>query len=73
MMGLATFIVRIARASIVDWTDPTSNLYGCQNCPICFSKFRAVFNNRPDVIQCDDCGFEQKAHKVNEDDQGAAS
>lgn len=47
-------------SSIVDVLSKTANMYGCEPCPKCGSKYRCVFNNKPDYIQCDDCGFQEK-------------
>ena len=50
----------MVESNVVDIYEPTANMYGCQPCPQCGSKYRAVFNEKPDTIQCDDCGFEEK-------------
>jgi DNA-directed RNA polymerase subunit RPC12/RpoP len=47
-------------SSIVDVNSPTANMYGCEPCPKCGSKFRCVFVSKPDLIQCDDCGHHEK-------------
>src|SRR5271157_3770645 len=47
-------------SSIVDVTSTTANIYGCEPCPKCKSAFRVVFNDKPDVIQCEDCTFEER-------------
>lgn len=49
-----------SRSSIVDVTSVSANIYGCEPCPNCHSKFRYIAN---DLIQCDDCGFEEKITK----------
>jgi predicted RNA-binding Zn-ribbon protein involved in translation (DUF1610 family) len=48
-------------SSVIDIYDLTANMYGCQPCPKCGDVHRCVFNEKPDVIQCDHCGFEEKA------------
>ena len=47
-------------SSIVDLNSPTANMYGCEPCPQCGSNYRCVFQNTPDQIDCDDCGFIEK-------------
>jgi len=47
-------------SNIVDLSDPTANMYGCQPCPKCKSKYRCVFQTNADEITCDDCGFKEK-------------
>lgn len=56
-------------SSVVDLYDPTANMYGCQPCPQCGSVYRCVSNDKPDYIQCDDCGTEEKIteHKQKEE------
>jgi len=36
-----------------------SNMYGFITCPKCGSKYRCAFVNKPGIVQCDDCGFEE--------------
>ena len=43
---------------------PTANMYGCEPCPKCGSKYRCVFNEKPNLIQCDDCGENEMATVV---------
>lgn len=48
----------LQRAQIVDWHDPTANLYGCHPCPRCGEvRDRAAFK-RPHgmIIECAACG-----------------
>jgi hypothetical protein len=47
-------------SSIVDIYSETANMYGCEPCPKCNSRFRCMFNDKPDIIQCDDCGYNEK-------------
>jgi ribosomal protein L37AE/L43A len=47
--------------NIVDIYSPTANMYGCEPCPKCGSKYRCVFNEKPGIIQCDHCGYDEKA------------
>lgn len=48
------------RSKVVDYYSPTANMYGCEPCPKCKSKYRCVFNDRPWVIKCE-CGYEEGA------------
>ena len=50
----------VPKSSIVDVTSVTANIYGCEPCPKCKSRYRVVLNNNPDFILCEDCGFEEK-------------
>ena len=53
--------LRVVRAnSECDLNAPNANMYGCQPCPKCGSKFRCRFNNAPQIISCDDCGHEER-------------
>lgn len=45
---------------------PTANMYGCEPCPKCGSKYRCVFAKTPDRIDCDDCGYVEKAESSNQ-------
>jgi len=45
-------------SNFVDCSSETANMYGCEPCPKCKSKFRCSFSA---VIVCDDCGFEEGA------------
>ena len=42
-----------------DPDNPLANMYGFVPCPKCGSAFRCAFNNKPGVVQCDECGFEE--------------
>lgn len=46
-------------SNVVDLGAPGANMYGCQPCPMCKERYRCVFNNKPGVIQCDDCGHHE--------------
>lgn len=50
----------MAKSGAVDMYSETANMYGCEPCPKCASLFRCVFNEKPDVIQCDACGFQER-------------
>lgn len=39
---------------------PTANIYGFEPCPKCGNVCRCAFNDKPGVIQCDGCGFEEE-------------
>jgi len=52
--------------SVVDLNSPTANMYGCEPCPKCGSHYRCVFNNKPEEIQCDDCGHHEKITETKE-------
>ena len=39
--------------------DEDCNMYGYTNCPECNSVYRCSFNNNPDMIECDNCQFEE--------------
>ena len=43
-------------SNIVDIYSPTANMYGCEPCPECGSKYRCVFAATSERIDCDDCG-----------------
>lgn len=60
--GRATH-VPTSPSSIVNVASMTANIYGCEPCPKCQSKYRIVTNDRRDTIQCDDCGFEESITK----------
>ena len=46
-------------SGIVDDNSPTANMYGCEPCPKCKSKYRVVMAATPNTIDCDDCGYRQ--------------
>jgi len=45
------------KSSVVNFDSPTANMYGCEPCPRCKSKYRCVFQATNKQIDCDDCGF----------------
>jgi hypothetical protein len=47
-------------SSMVNLRSPTANMYGCEPCPKCRNKYRCVFQDKPNIIQCDDCGFHEE-------------
>ena len=51
------------RSSVADVTSVTANIYGCEPCPQCESKFRVVYNDDPDNIHCEDCGWDEPITK----------
>jgi len=56
-----TYKVKTA-SNIIDYELETSNMYGCQPCPKCGSKFRWCQNDPiSKLILCDDCGYSEKA------------
>ena len=48
-----------SKSGVVDVTSTTANIYGCEPCPQCESKFRVVYNDEPDNIHCEDCGWDE--------------
>ncbi len=44
-------------SNVISYDSYTANMYGCEPCPKCKSKFRCVFAATPKQIDCDDCGF----------------
>jgi hypothetical protein len=50
----------MTKSTVVDPESPTANMYGCEPCPRCGSEYRCIFKNKPDLIQCDDCGYNEK-------------
>jgi len=55
-------------SSVVDWDSPTANIYGCQPCPKCDSKYRASYRESG-MIECDDCGLKQPYTFANPDEE----
>lgn len=53
-------------SSEVDYNSPTANMYGCEPCPKCGSKYRCVFQDKPTTIDCGDCGFQEEITKACE-------
>ena len=50
----------VSETGRIDTFSRTANMYGCEPCPKCGSKYRAPF--KPDgvlMIECDDCGFKE--------------
>lgn len=48
----------------IDTESPTANMYGCEPCPRCNSKYRAAFEMENSMrlrIECDDCGYKENA------------
>ena len=48
-------------SNIANLNSPTANMYGYEPCPKCKDQTRCIFNDKPGVIQCDRCGFEEVA------------
>ena len=55
-------------SNIIDLYSETANMYGCEPCPQCDSRFRCVFNDSPDTITCDDCGYKEPIAKNASED-----
>lgn len=55
-------------SNVVDVNSPTANMYGCEPCSKCGSRYRCVFNDHPNLIQCKDCGYDELAQSVNGDE-----
>lgn len=53
--------------NVVDFRSDTANMYGCEPCPKCKSKFRCVFGATPEQIDCDDCGYAEPIAKREEE------
>lgn len=53
------------QSNVVDANSKTANMYGCEPCPKCKSRFRYMFNDKPGIIQCDDCGHNEEAASVD--------
>ena len=47
-------------SNVVSFDSYTANMYGCEPCPKCGSKFRYVMADTPKQIDCDDCGFKER-------------
>ena len=61
-------MVQHCGSSVVDWDSPTANIYGCQPCPKCGSKYRASYRESG-MIECDDCGLKQPYTLANPDEE----
>lgn len=61
------------RSGIVDFQSPSANMYGCQPCPKCGSKFRASYKSgrSAGMVACDDCGHHEPAMWKDEEDDAA--
>lgn len=55
-------------SGMVDLSDETANMYGCQPCPKCNQTHRFVLSNDPNTVVCDDCGFTEKAVRPDDYD-----
>jgi len=55
-------------SSVIDLNSPTANMYGCEPCPKCKSKYRCMFNDKPGIIQCYDCGFDETATRYAQEE-----
>lgn len=49
-----------AKSSVIDDNSPTANMYGCEPCPKCKSRYRYVMAATPTTIDCDYCGFKEE-------------
>ncbi len=47
------------QSSVVGLGVEGANMYGCQPCPKCSSKYRFQLARKSSHIQCDDCGLEE--------------
>jgi hypothetical protein len=56
--------IKMKPSNVIDYNSPTANMYGCEPCPQCDSKYRCVFQANPDQIDCDNCGFKEKRAKL---------
>jgi len=53
-----------APSNVVNVNSPTANMYGCEPCPKCKSKYRCVFQDTSHRIDCDDCGFVEEITRI---------
>ena len=49
------------KSAVVDVCDMMANMYGCRPCPMCGDVYRCMFNDKPGIIQCQHCGYEEEA------------
>lgn len=50
------------KSNIIDYSHPTSNIYGCQPCPKCKDAYRAAYKRKGIlVIECVNCGHKENA------------
>lgn len=50
-----------AKTNVLDLSNGKANMYGCQPCPKCSSKYRVPYKRNGNlVIECD-CGFNEGA------------
>ena len=52
----------------IDTSSPTANMYGCQPCPKCKSKFR--WPTQQETIKCDDCGYVEPVRVQPDEEAG---
>jgi hypothetical protein len=52
-------------SSVVNFGSPTANMYGCEPCPECGSKYRCVFAATNTQIDCDDCGYTEQIRPIS--------
>jgi hypothetical protein len=57
----------MTNSKVVSLDSKTANMYGCEPCPKCGSKYRCIFNEKPNLIQCDDCGYNEEAEMLVDD------
>jgi hypothetical protein len=50
-------------SNVIDFYSDTANMYGIEPCPKCGSEFRCMYNQRPNDIQCDGCGYSEEIEK----------
>ena len=55
----------VTTSQVVDINSPTANMYGCEPCPKCKGQDRCMFNDKPGLIQCDECGYNEMAVSIN--------
>lgn len=53
-------------SDIVDISKQSANMYGCQDCPKCGSRYRVPYQNSDGSlrIDCDDCGWTEPATRA---------
>jgi predicted RNA-binding Zn-ribbon protein involved in translation (DUF1610 family) len=56
-------------SDVIRYNEVNANMYGCQPCPMCGSRYRASYiREGKRRIECDDCGYKQWANEEESDE-----
>jgi hypothetical protein len=67
----AKYLAIVRKSSEIDSESAKANMYGCQPCPRCESRYRYRYIAEPNMITCDDCGLKEETTRDYDKERSA--